>query len=445
MSHLLIPGPATATTATLWAAAIDEPDDPKKLEIVVASGERQVLGKWDYDLEGGKRRVHIRRVEFTGLGVRSRRLAELRRAGGTVARAMMGTLPKQVPSLEERPFTILLGSCFAQKKDGAGNVGRTFALLPSDVRPDLKLLCGDQVYLDAPSFWTVFPAFTEGELKRRLLESYLAAWTQEPGYHTLLADGPNAFTADDHDFWNNAPKGSVTAPATLIPGLRKRWLDEATRLYRAFQRPDLGLIEMDMDGLSIRVGEVRVDRTETDERFMTATDLDKIRTWASDLKSPGCLVLGQVLFTAPAGTISRHMDLGLPDFQQYRELLDALRKAPHTVVILTGDVHFGRVSVCQFLNGQEIVEVIASPLALVASFPSNEWKTAPGLYPAVAAPAFVQRPITTEKDYQFNGNHFATIGFSRSGGRVRMRVQAWPTENKGRPPVPVRTYERWIS
>ena len=328
MSHLLIPGPATATTATMWAAAIDEPDDPAKLEIVVATGERQVLGIWDYDLDGGKRRVHIRRVEFTGLGVRSRRLAELRRAGGTVARAMMGTLPKQVPSLEERPFTILLGSCFAQKKDGAGNVGRTFALLPSDVRPDLKLLCGDQVYLDAPSFWTVFPAFTEGELKRRLLESYLAAWTQEPGYHTLLADGPNAFTADDHDFWNNAPKGSVTAPATLIPGLRKRWLDEATRLYRAFQRPDSGLIEMDMEGLSIRVGEVRVDRTDTDERFMTATDLDKIRTWASDLKSPGCLVLGQVLFTAPAGTISRHMDLGLPDFQQYSRA--ARRPAPGT-------------------------------------------------------------------------------------------------------------------
>ena len=346
MSHLLIPGPATATTATMWAAAIDEPDDPAKLEIVVATGERQVLGRWDYDLEGGKRRVHIRRVVFTGLGERSRRLAELRRAGGTVARAMMGTLPKQVPSLEERPFTILLGSCFAQKKDGAGNVGRTFALLPSDVRPDLKLLCGDQVYLDAPSFWTVFPAFTEGELKRRLLESYLAAWTQEPGYHTLLADGPNAFTADDHDFWNNAPKGSVTAPATLVPRLRERWRDEATRLYRAFQRPDAGLIKLDMDGLSIRVAEVRVDRTDDGERFMTATDLAEIWTWASGLKSPGCLVLGQTLFAAPAGTISRHMDLGLPDFQQYRELLDALRQAPHAVVILTGDVHFGRVAVC---------------------------------------------------------------------------------------------------
>jgi hypothetical protein len=445
MSHLLIPGPATADTAVMWAAAIDEPDSPADLDVGAASGPREVLGTWDYQLQGGKRRVNIRRVTLTGLVPRTRQRVELRRGAATLASATMGTLPTALPSLEERPFTVLLGSCFAQKKDGAGNVGRTFALLPSDVRPDLKLLCGDQVYLDAPSFWTVFPAVTEGELKRRLLESYLSAWTQDPGYHTLLADGPNAFTADDHDFWNNAPKGSVTAPATLIPDLRERWLMQATNLYRAFQRPDPGLIRLDMDGLSIRVGEVRVDRTETDERFMTAADLAEIRAWAINLKSPGCLVLGQVLFTAPAGTISRHMDLGLPDFKQYAELLDALRQAPHTVVILTGDVHFGRVSVCEFLNGHEIVEVIASPLALVASFPSNEWKSAPALYPAVAAPGFVQRVIATDQGYKFNGNHFATIGFSRSGGRVRMRVQAWPTENKGRPPVPVRTYERWIS
>ena len=446
MSHLLIPGPATVSTAVLWAAAIDESDDPGRLEVVASSGQRQRLTAWQYELEGGKRRVKIQRIELSGLAPRSRQSVELRRGGQTVARAMMGTLPERVPGLEERPFTILLGSCFAQKKDGGGNVGRTYALLPSGVRPDLKVLCGDQVYLDAPSFWTIFPAVSVGELRRRLLESYLAAWTQEPGFHTLLADGPNAFTADDHDFWNNAPKGSVTAPATMIPELRKRWLAEATSLYRAFQRPATGKpMVLDMDGLSICVGDVRVDRTESDERFMSVADIAEIRRWALGLKSPGCLVLGQVLFSEPAGGFSKHMDLGLPDFRQYAELLDALRNAPHAVVILTGDVHFGRIAVCQLLNGQEIVEVVASPLALVAPFPRNEWRSAPSLYPAHAAAGFVQRAIETDLGYQFNGNHFATIGFSRAGGRVRMKVQAWPTENRGKPPVPARTYERWIS
>ena len=237
MSYLLIPGPATATTATMWAAAIDEPDDPEKLEIVVATGERQVLGKWDYDLEGGKRRVHIRRVVFTGLGERSRRLAELRRAGGTVARAMMGTLPKQVPSLEERPFTILLGSCFARRRTAPGTwdgrsrcFRRTFARTSSCSAATRSISTRRR---SGPCSRRSPRVSSSGVCSSR-------TWRRGPrsrGYHTLLADGPNAFTADDHDFWNNAPKGSVTAPATLVPGLRKRWRDEATRLYRAFQRP----------------------------------------------------------------------------------------------------------------------------------------------------------------------------------------------------------------
>ena len=445
MPHLLIPGPAQATSATLWAAAVDESDDPAMLQ-VVAGSRRRTLGQWDHQVQGGNRRVSIRRVAFDNLPERTRQPVELQRGGKTVATATLGTLPRRVPSLEERPFTILLGSCFAQKKDGAGTVGRTFALLPADVRPDLKVLCGDQVYLDAPSFWTVFPAVTEGELKRRLLESYLAAWTQEPGYHTLLAGGPNAFTADDHDFWNNAPKGSITAPATMIPTLRRRWLEQATGLYRAFQRPDTPrLTAFDMDGLSIRVADVRTNRTDDDQRFMTVEELAEVRDWARTLRGPGCLVLGQVLFAARAGRISKHMDLGLPDFTQYRDLLDALRQTTHSIVILTGDVHFGRVAICELLNGQEIVEVVASPLALIAQVPPNEWRAAPVRYPAEAAPGLVQQSVRTETAYQFNGNHFATIGFSRSGGRVRMRVQAWPTENKGRPPAPARTYEHWIS
>jgi hypothetical protein len=431
----------------MWAAAVDEPDDPTKLELVTSTGVRHPFPGWEPEvLEGGNRRVRYGRMEIKGLSPRIRRTVDLRRGSTRLATATLGTLPDRVPGLEERPFTILLGSCFAEKKDGGGNVGRTYAQLPSDVRPELKVLCGDQVYLDAPSFWTIFPAVSGNELRRRLLETYLAAWMQEPGYHTLLADGPNAFTADDHDFWNNAPRGSITAPATMIPPMRDRWLAEATKLYRAFQRPEAAtLTAFDMTGLSIRVAEVRVNRTESDERFMNAADLEQIRTWVRGLQSPGCLVLGQVLFSPKAGTISKHMDLGLPDFKQYTELLEILRKAPHTIVILTGDVHFGRVSVCEMLNGQEIVEVVASPLSLVAKVPANDWKAAPNLFPAESAPGFVSRQITTDAKYQFNGNHFATIGFNRAGGRVRMKVQAWPTERNGRPLAPVRTYEKWIS
>ena len=446
MSHLLVPGPAESRCATVWAAAVDERDDPAALEVVAASGPRSSLGRWDYWLEGGKRRVGIRRVRLRGLGPRARERIELQRAGKTVASAMVGTLPDRLPSLEERPFTILLGSCFAQKRDGAGSVGRTYSLLPGDARPDVKILCGDQVYLDAPSFWTIFPAVSTGELRRRLLAAYLESWGQEPGFRTLLADGPNAFTSDDHDFWNNAPNGSITAPSTLIGPLRRAWLEEARRLYRAFQRPRYPrLTIMEMDGLSICVADVRVHRGEGSETFMYPADLKAVREWASNLKGPGCLALGQLLFAPPASRIGRHMDLGLPDYRQYPELVDALARAPFSIVVLTGDVHFGRVAVCELQGGREIVEVVASPMALVAPVPRNDWRPAPALFPAEAIPGHVQRPIRTEAAYQFNGNHFATIGFNRAGGRVRLNVQAWPTDNRGRLPAAVRSYVHWIS
>ena len=448
MSHLLIPGPATATSATMWAAAIDERDEAAALEVVTASGMRIGLGSWDGQVEGGKRRVAFRRVQITGLIARSRQRVELRRTGSTdaVASAILGTLPVALPGPEQRPFTVLLGSCFAQKRDGAGNVGRTFSLLPADLRPDLKLLCGDQVYLDAPSFWGLFAGFSEGALKRRLLDAYLSAWTQEPGFHSLLADGPNVFSADDHDFWNNSPNGSITAPATLVPANRKMWLREATKLYRAFQRPATpGVIEMKLNDLSICVADARANRTPTNEQFMDATDLDAIAQWARGLRNPGCLVLGQLLFARKAGTFSKHMDLGLPDFDQYAGLLHALSGSGQSIVILTGDVHFGRVAVCELLNGKEIVEVVASPMALVAPVPPNEWKSAPQAFPDWPTPGRVQRPISTDTSYKFNGNHFATVEFSRVGGKVHMRVKAWPTENKGRLPAPVRTYEHRMS
>jgi hypothetical protein len=325
-------------------------------------------------------------------------------------------------------------------------VGRTYSLLPGDARPDVKILCGDQVYLDAPSFWTVFPAVTTGALRRRLLASYLEAWGQDPGFRTLLADGPNAFTSDDHDFWNNAPNGSITAPSTLIGPLRLAWLAEAKRLYRAFQRtryPRLTIMEM--DGLSVCVADVRVHRSEGSETFMANADLAAVRTWASTLKGPGCLALGQLLFASPASRIGRHMDLGLPDYRQYAQLVDALAQARFSVVILTGDVHFGRVAVCELPGGREIVEVVASPMALVAPIPRNDWRPAPSLFPAEAIPGQVQRPVRTEAAYQLNGNHFATIGFNRAGGRVRLNVQAWSTDNRGQLPAPVRSYVHWVS
>jgi hypothetical protein len=446
MSYLLIPAEAEATSAIVWLGALDEPTDPATLEVVPEGRQPVPVQAWDHDISGGPHRVQASRIRLDGLPTRSRQRVELKRGTRVLATATTGTLPDRLPGIEERPFTILLGSCFARGKDGAGLVGRTYGLLPTGARPDLKILCGDQVYLDAPSVWTVIPSVTEEELRRRLLETYIAAWTQEPGFHGLLADGPNVFTSDDHDFWNNAPNGSITAPATLVEPLRVAWWREASKLYGAFQRPlPAAALRLEMDGLSICVADSRANRTRGRDRFLSPEDLVAIGDWAAALTAPGCLVLGQLVFANPGGWLARMADLGLPDFAQYRELVDALARASHSIVLLSGDVHFGRVSVCTLEPGRELMEVVASPLSLVARFPSNEWKRAARLYPPEAIPGRVQRPITTEEGYRLNRNHFATVEFSRGGGFVRVRVRAWPTDLVGRLPVPTQETVRWIA
>jgi hypothetical protein len=207
---------------------------------------------------------------------------------------------------------------------------------------------------------------------------------------------------------------------------------------------------IELDGLSILVADTRTDRDADPTpagRFMSDDDLQAVSRWAAALDSPGCLVLGQLLFTGNAGWKGRFTDYGLPDFPQYADLLRALDQATHSIIVLTGDVHFGRVAVCEVTPDREIVEVVASPLSLVAPIPKNDWHRAPDLYPAEAIPGRVQRPIRTDGGYALNSNHFATVEFNRgaANGWTRMRVRAWPTALNGSLPRATREYVHWVA
>ncbi len=61
------------------------------------------------------------------------------------------TLPKRLPLKGKKPFTIALGSCFYNHRDGGRAAAAYKALYrygPENVRPDITFLTGDQVYLD---------------------------------------------------------------------------------------------------------------------------------------------------------------------------------------------------------------------------------------------------------------------------------------------------------
>jgi hypothetical protein len=99
-------------------------------------------------------------------------------------------------------------------------------------------------------------------------------------------------------------------------------------------------------------------------------------------------------------------------------------------VILTGDVHFGRVATCQLPSGTELIEVISSPLSLVDKAVGGNWKRAPDFFPAINVPGIVSSPVRTET-YAVTSNHFVTVEFSAVGSAVAMAARAWPITDTG--------------
>jgi hypothetical protein len=297
------------------------------------------------------------------------------------------------------------------------------------------------VYLDRPTLEFILHTHDEERLRERHLDNYAKAWNQKGGFRELLRDGGAFFSSDDHDFWNNAPNATVIARDTWSAGGREAWMNAATALYEAFQRPIGVGSSFQVEQLSFFVADTRIGRTEATTGFAGEAEIGAIEKWLGELKGPGCLVLGQLLFSGTSGVKGRFMDYGLPDFDQYPRLVRALMDAPHTIVILTGDVHYGRVAVCQITPDRDIVEVVASPLALVAKVPPNTWSVAPHAFPAAAIGTMTRRSIQTAEAFRLNTNHFSTIGFDRAGAFIRMRVQAWPVETNGRMPRPSHQFD----
>jgi hypothetical protein len=445
MTPLLVPHEVESNQVEIWVGAIDEPGlDPATLAVAAVGGPPPTtVGQWDKLITAGEHSIAYRRIWIGGLTKRTRYRFELLREGAPVpdAFATAWTLPDRLPTLEERPFTVLLGSCFARAADGAGNAGRAYSLLPAGARPDVKILCGDQVYLDSPWMEFTFHSHDEEKLRTRHLANYVQAWTQAGGFRELLRDGGTYFSSDDHDFWNNAPNATAIAKDTWSEGGRTRWKTVALELYEAFQRPAAPSSIFAVDRLSFFVADTRIARKDGRTMFADPAELTRIEAWASGLTGPGCLVLGQLLFSGESGFKGDLMDYGLPDYGQYPQLVKALIGAAHSIVILTGDVHYGRVAVCHIEPGRDIVEIVASPLSLVSKWPANKWQAAPPEFPATAVPGVVRRPVQTAEAFRLNANQFTTIAFSQSGAFVRMLVQAWPVETNGHAPAPSHTFE----
>jgi hypothetical protein len=444
-SYAIVPGTATSSTVDVWIGVMSLNQRPSPPAAAImrndSTGEQIPVTGWNEwlvpDATAGIVYAH---VVMTGLAPRSRHRIELIVGGAAEAGAWISTLPDRLPGFEERPFTIMLGSCFCAAEDKGGSAGKAFRALPPALRPELKLLCGDQVYLDSP-FYNFLVPHTKGGLAETFLKNYVTTWTQSgdlQGYQQILSDAPAFLTSDDHEFWNNAPFPSFSVN-TWTAGGRHDWWELAAGLLTAFQMFNGQAVRrVDVGELQMLVADTRIKRRDDRTDFLEPADMQTIESWIAGLTFPGILVIGQPIFQKKAGFAGNIADWNLPDFDQFATLCRALLAAPQPVIVLTGDVHYGRVARVVTHRQVEIVEIISSPMSLVTGGGERSWHEPPGEFPADAIPGAASLPVETVSSWKRAADHFLVLELWQEGGRLRVRANTREMNpDAGTPTAPV--------
>jgi hypothetical protein len=275
------------------------------------------------------------------------------------------TLPQELP---DDGVSLLIGSCFWINDDRDGFYSAAVKELVQRERPVFKVLMGDQLYADV---WAPLPH----TLPEGLAQKYERYWG-DAAYRELLAACPTLVSCDDHEFWNDFPQPQVQVPLSWDRHQPDAG-DALAALYDAYQsslNPDAKRwTSIDVGPVSFFVADTRSYRTRDDDphaRLMLPEQWDALEDWAHDLTGPGVLVLPQPLLKAGGSKTDRT----LVDFKESDRFGAIFERAlggddPHDILILTGDIHTGRLSSAEIvgLHGQ-VYELVASPASLVTPY-----------------------------------------------------------------------------
>lgn len=443
----IVPRHVRTDSADIFVGSFSSQTPPPRVALRVDGVERLQIDSWT-KIDGG-----LAEPIFWWSG----RLAELmpgrlyalsiETTSAVLAEATVETLPRDLPEGElgagvDRPFTIWLSSCYCVRNSPKG-LGRTIERTIGNprLRPHIKCLVGDQVYLDELSLF-IYSALSERRLRTRFNEQYARTW-DHPEFSRLLGAGANFFLPDDHEFWNNFPDTPFGIPLRG-PGFWRAWIEQANRARCVpIQNPARVESFAIGDALSVFIADMRSDRSPHTGCFMSeggiagvppaSGNIDALCRWLERLRCPGILVTQQPILAAAGGVTDRK----LPDYPQYwRRLLPALHACTQDVVVLSGDSHHGLVaSATAGLPGNphRIIQVVSSPLALVspiaASIPRGDVHWLPPAEPDFM-PSPVEYPLRVPT-YRSAGvlrteEHAMSVSFwKRRPNAIGMRVRTW--------------------
>lgn len=357
------------------------------------------------------------------------------------------TLPQSLPNKSEQPFTIMLASCYFAHRDN-GQAALAYKALyesaSSKMKPTVKILTGDQVYLD---IGLDSISFDPKEIRQRIADDYAHHW-QALG--SLLARGGSWMLPDDHEYWNDFPFVNKSNPflwALNIDTVKTAWHQAAIDGVRNIQqvRP-LNTFSIG-DELSVCLIDTRTDRNE--DHFCSMASLTGLCDWIAGLRGPGILVLSQPLISV-AGEGERNLANYSSDMQT---LLQAIAICPHKLVVLSGDVHFGRIASVQ-IGLCQVTEIIASPLSNLTGLSGLAVDTAnkkPSRFPAanLGEPiGLAPQKVSYDRDFFVSkespeilagypktrtAEHFMTISFYKNAKQQTvLEARAWKVRERNR-------------
>ncbi len=283
---------------------------------------------------------------------------------------------------------------------------------------------------------------------------------------SILSHGATWMLPDDHEFWNDYPFYKSLIPqlqALRLRHVRKAWDAVATDGVRNVQRSAAFETFSIGKDLSVCIADFRSNRD--DNGFTTPANLRKITKWASELRSPGLFIASQPLIVEENNTEKNLLSYK----QQYAQLLKALAASGHDIVLLSGDVHFGRISTTQLGNeakGPRLIEIIASPLSNLtylngimsgkpkskpASFPApeicklNDWKPSKVTYNKLYQVSTKRGNIFSAYPRTCTREHFMTVSFCRNttSGTIDLSAHAWQIRaTRGIKKIPAKDFQR---
>lgn len=362
---------------------------------------------------------------------------------------------------------ILLTSCYHQAEDREGLVSAAYENIPSAESPDFTVLMGDQVYLDLPALIN-FPD-NEAKLAQKFEGRYQTNWTSPNGLTNILSSAPSVSCPDDHEYWNNFPHLSPHIQNTWKVESRTRWKNAADQLFDAFQTPfptQRGEnFTIDIGELSIMVLDQRSLRSQDKSRTLGPNGLDQLTTWVDHVISEnnvGAIVTGQSLLDKAVGKIKgRVADWMLPNYDDYGPIVTELKRLSdgtnRPVLLLTGDVHWGRVTKIKDAGKTKFIEIICSPTSLVTTIGADQSKSIgagfrkffmgedtrwPRHNPAADPEEYFAKQVfgrkfRTETIYKHQGDQFAMLSFRKAAGTLAAKVTYYEIHKEPQQPVDV--------